>query len=325
MDISICVVTHNQCELLRRCVASCVAEIGRAGVSGEIIVVDNASFDRYPEKFVSLSPMVRVLRNEENLGFSAANNQAIRASSGRYVLILNDDAILLPASLQLMLNRLESDSQVGAVGPQLLNADGTLQRNFTHRRFPHLRGVLCQLLRAEPPLEKCAVTRDLLTLSRDLGRTSEADHLASACFLARRRAIEGVGLYDQGFHYLYEDTDLCFRLKQAGWRIVYLPESKVTHYLSASLMKLSLMERSTIGFQSMLRFFGKHTGPARFCLVRLTVAAVMLLRLPTVILFRMWKAQSVREGWSSSVPRTLRIVRMLLTNVDQHAQSDTAR
>src|SRR5262249_17228480 len=152
----------------------------------------------------------------------------------------------------------------------------TLQRNFTHRRFPHLRGVLCQLLRVEPPLEKCPVTRDLFTLSKDLGRTGEADHLASACFLARRRAIEGAGLYDENFHYLYEDTDLCFRLKQAGWRIIYLAEARITHHLSASLMKLSLMERSTIGFQSMLRFFRKHTGPARFSLVRLTVASVIL-------------------------------------------------
>jgi GT2 family glycosyltransferase len=317
MDLSVCILTHNQPELLPECVASCIAEIGKAGIVGEIIIVDNASSDQYPEKFVSLSPMVRVLRNEKNVGFSAGNNQAIRASSGRYVLILNDDAILLPGSLRLMLNQLESDRQVGAVGPQLLNADGTLQRNFTHRRFPHLRGVLCQLLRLEPPLERCPVTRDLFTLSKDLGRTDEADHLASACFLTRRRAIEGAGLYDENFHYLYEDTDLCFRLKQAGWRIIYLAEARITHHLSASLMKLSLMERSTIGFQSMLRFFGKHTGPARFFLVRLIVASVMLLRLPAVILFRMWKAHSVQEAWSSSVPRTISIVRILLTDGDQ--------
>lgn len=312
VDLSICILTRSQPQLLPECVAACLKEARRAEVTFEIIIVDNASEDRYPEKLLALSPSIRVLRNERNVGFSAGNNQAIRASRGQYVLILNDDAILQEDSLGLMLQELKSDPRIGGVGPRLLNTDGTLQRNFTHLRFPHLRGIICQLLRIEALLDRCTLTRDLFTLSRNLNRTSEADHLASACFLVYRRAIEAVNLYDESFHYLYEDADLCFRLKKAGWRIVYVAEARVSHYKSSSWMELSWLERNTIAFQSMLRFFRKHSHPVRVFLVRLALAVVMLVRLPTVILLRTWKARSIHEGLRSSVSPTLKVIYMLI-------------
>jgi GT2 family glycosyltransferase len=107
MYLSICILTHNQPELLPLCVASCFEEIERAGIAGEVIVIDNASTDRYPEKLRETYPQVRIIRNEQNLGFSAGNNIGIRASQGRYILILNDDAILQPECLNLMFQALD--------------------------------------------------------------------------------------------------------------------------------------------------------------------------------------------------------------------------
>ena len=234
MDLSICILTHSQPELLPECVTSCVQEIESSRLSGEILVVDNASADSYPGRCVALSPMVRVLRSEENLGFSAANNRAIRASRGQYVLILNDDALLNKGSLRLMIERLESSPGLAAVGPKFLNPDGSPQKGFTNACFPQLRHIVCQILMLEPLLERNAWTRDALTVCRNPEKSGEAEHLAGACLLARREALDAIGLFDEGFYYFYEDVDLCFRLRRAGWGVVYLAEARVTQYGSAS-------------------------------------------------------------------------------------------
>src|SRR5215469_5130971 len=135
--------------LLPLCVAACLVEIERSGLASEILIIDNASSDAYPQKVLGLSPLIRIIRNEENLGFSAANNKAIRASRGRYVLILNDDARLDEGSLRLMFDKLESSPRVAAVGPRFLNPGGSIQRGFTNACFPHLRHIVCQILMLE--------------------------------------------------------------------------------------------------------------------------------------------------------------------------------
>src|SRR5215469_14743257 len=104
MDLSICILTHNQPTLLPKCVEACLAEISRSNVSAEVIIIDNASSDGYPIRLASLATMIRVIRNDENRSFSVANNIAIRASQGRFILILNDDAFLQEGSLHCMLH-----------------------------------------------------------------------------------------------------------------------------------------------------------------------------------------------------------------------------
>jgi GT2 family glycosyltransferase len=298
MDLSVCILTHNQPELLAKCVRSCIAEIGRAGISGEIIIVDNASSDSYPQKFVSLSPSVRVLRNEENLGFSAANNQAIRSSSGENVLILNDDAMLEPDSLGIMIRALQSDLKLGAVGPLLVNPDGSVQAGSTNRRFPNIRGSLSPLLHLDRLFERTAFTRDLLTLDKDLGRTGEAEHLSGACLLIRRKALDEVGLFDEGFFYLYEDTDLCYSLKTAGWRILYLAEARVVHYGSASLKRRIRSERDTIFLSSLMYYFKKRAFPGRYLSLKLCLTLVVGLRVPAAALFAAFQRHLTRhERW----------------------------
>lgn len=316
IELSICILTRDQPHLLPICVASCIGEIERAEISAEIVIIDNASIDAYPQRLAHLSSMIRILRHQENLGFSAANNKAIRMSQGRFILILNDDAILQPGSLELMLHRLRSSPSVAAVGPKLLNPDGSLQRNFTNRRSPSLRGILCQLLFVEKMLERNAWTRDLFTMSRDLERSGETDHIAGACFLAKREALEAVGLFDENFYYLYEDGDLCYRLKDAGWQVVYLAEARVTHVGSASLQKLKWPDRNAMAFKSMIYYFQKHSNWARRSLIRLTLALVLLLRLPVTVLRRMWVARSPRLGLRDSIRGSLRAVRVLLLEWD---------
>ena len=314
MDLSVCIVTRNQAVLFSQCVASCVAEMKRAHLEGEIIVVDNASSDGYPERLVSSCPLVRLLRNEQNLSFSAANNLAIRASSGQYVLILNDDAFLYEGSMRRMLECLRTNPQVGAVGPQLLNPDGSVQRGFSNKRHPHLRAMVCDLLGLTPLFDKKAWTRDLFTLHRDDDSGGETDVVAGACILCRRSDLDALGLFDEGFYYGFEDADLCHRIQKAGLKIVYLSEAQATHHGSALMNRLAHPTRDAIYLRGMVYYFKKHTKPLRYVVVRLTLAVAVLVRVPLVAVYRKRRKEDepiVGEG-ARSTPTLLSIVRELL-------------
>lgn len=278
LDLSICILTRSQPLLLPQCVSSCVAEMKRAGACGEIILIDNASSDAYPQAVAKRFPDVRVIRNEQNLDFSPANNEAIRASRGHFVLILNDDTALQEGSLGLLLEQMHSNPRIGAVGPKLLNLDGSPQLGFTNRRFPNLRSLLCHTLTLEGLLQRNALTRDTLTLVRDPDRTGETDHLAGACLLIRREALDAVGLFDERFQFWYEDVDLCRRLKAAGWSLAYVANARVTHYGSASFEKRSAVERDAIYYRSLKYFWKKHHSLASFQIMKITVAGALLAR-----------------------------------------------
>ena len=277
MDLSVCILTHNQPTLLPECVEACLLEIARSRLAAEIIIIDNASADRYPEAVASSFPSTRVIRNEQNLGFSAANNQAIRASCGRMVLILNDDAILLPNSLQLMMIKFESDLGIAAVGPMLLNLDGSIQRHFTNRRFPHVRGIICSMYSFEERLSKRAFTRRLLTLDRDPAQGGKADHLAGACLLLRRVALDRVGLFDESFHYWFEDVDLCYRLKKADWKLIYVAEARVAHHGSASITRIDERQRREMFLASLRLFYKKNKLRAKTLLLNASLALARCL------------------------------------------------
>jgi hypothetical protein len=312
MDLSICILTRNQPDLLPRCVASCLAEIEREGIASEIIIIDNASWDGSPQKAASLSPLVRVIRNEENLGFSKANNIGIRASSGKYVLILNDDAEFRPGALGLLIATMNANPRLGGVGPKFLNADGSFQRGNAPKRFPRLRGVVSELLNLDVVFEKFPVTRDLLTNRRDENRGGEAEQIDCACLLARREALEAVGLFDEGFYFLFEDTDLCYRLDKAGWKLWYIPDAQITHYGGASFKKVMRSERAGMYFEGLVRFFRKHSSPSRFLLFRLTLAGSLCLRMPLAVLFSLSPLGRVRQRWKGTVPIYSKVLRSLL-------------
>jgi GT2 family glycosyltransferase len=275
LDLSVCILTHSQAVLLRRCVAACVSEIERARLAAEIIIIDNASRDRYPDKLAALTPIIRIIRNEENLGFGVANNRAIRMSSGRLVLILNDDAILEEGSLKLMVSRLESDPRIGAIGPSLLNPDGSLQSGYMNKRLPHLRGLVCELLGLDQFLRLNPWTRAWLTMWDDPKNSPEPEQLAGACLLVRRQALDQESLFDEGFYYLLEDADLSYRLRKAGWRILCVQAAHITHHGGATFSRWSPIEQRTNYFRSYTYFFKKHSSPVKYFLVRLALGLVI--------------------------------------------------
>jgi len=311
-DLSVCILTHHQPELLPRCVEAAYAEIERAGIKGEVIIIDNASSDGSPRRVAARFPATRIIRNEENMGFGAANNEAIRISRGQYVLVLNDDALLQEGSLGLLVRKLESGSNIGAVGPKVLNFDGSLQTSCMNKRYPHLRGVAVELLLLDGLLRKNELTRQMLTLWDSQSKRAEPDQLVGACVLARREALDAVGLFDEGFYYVLEDADLCYRLKKGGWRVLCAEEAQVIHYGAAS-MKEEWTESYALAvyLRSLAYFFKKHSSPAKYFLVRMTLGLVLLLRMFLATLRRIVRGSTYAEV-SGRTRAYLRLVRSVV-------------
>ena len=253
-DLSVVIVNWNVCDLLRRCLHS-VFDTHRAA-SVEVIVVDNASTDDSVNMVRTEFPRAHLIANADNRGFPAANNQGIAVAHGRYVLLLNPDTQVLGDLLATMVAFADANPAVGVVGPQLLNPDGSVQSS--RRRFPTLASAFfestwLQLHAPRPILERYYV------LDRPDDAVQDVDWVTGAALMARREAIQQVGLMDEGFFMYSEELDWCRRFREAGWRVVYLPTARIIHHVGKSSEQV--LPARHIHFQtSKVRYFRKHHG-----------------------------------------------------------------
>lgn len=254
MDLSIVIVSWNVADLLLECLKSIAAHPPRGEY--EIWVVDNASSDDTVGRVRSAFPQVRLIANEVNNGFAAANNQAIQQSRGKYVLLLNPDTLVHDQTLQSMLDFLEAHARAGAAGSIYFSPDGSLQKSCMP--FPTVSRELWRLLH----LDKIWAygLYDMERWSRSEPR--EVDTLQGASLMLRRAALEQTGLLDTDYFMYTEEVDLCYRLHRKGWKLFWLPQSRITHYggqstrQDAPKMFLSL-------YGSKVLFFRKHYGEGK--------------------------------------------------------------
>ena len=288
-DLTISIISHNTRSLLKDCLSS-VYEKAK-GVEFEVIVVDNNSSDHTPEMVRRDFPQVRLVENRENLGFARANNQVIRRGKGRYILLLNPDSIFLNNSLSQMIRFMDQHPEVGALGCKILNADHTIQTSTAH--FPNLFTEFLrvfQLKKVVPGIrmrEKIgqrwgrllgSTLREYFRVYWDAERVRPVSWATGACLLARRKAVEEVGLMDEGFFMYYEDTDWCYRMHQKGWKVCYFPFFEVVHYVGESNGKFNpevFVERQ----KSMYHYFGKHRSERVVFLLSFIVRSGLALRL----------------------------------------------
>lgn len=249
-DVSIVIVNWNTRDLLRDCL---IALAANAKVTNETIIVDNGSFDGSVEMLAAEFPGVSVIVNTLNVGFATANNQGLARAGGRYALLLNSDTRVAPDALINLVNFMDTHPQAGACGPQLQNADGTLQPSG--RRFPTLTSTLGELLPA-PERWRRKWRGDLE--ARDYNQICPVDELSGAALCARRTALEQVGFLDEDFFFLGEDIDLCWRLKSAGWQVFYVPTARVMHYWGSSRNRASSYHISLLSQRSYYLLFRKH-------------------------------------------------------------------
>ena len=300
IDVSVVIVNWNTRDLLAQCLKSVFETAGDLKL--EVFVVDNASSDVSADMVRHEFPQVQIIENQENVGFARANNQAIRQSAGRYVLLLNSDTQARPGALRTLVNALDSLSRAGAGGPRLLNPDGTLQpmchpmttiwREFWY--LLHLDGIV--------RLSTYNMTHWDATVAHPV------DVVSGACLLLRREALQEIGLLDERYFMYAEEVDFCYRLAERGWEVYWLPMAEVMHMGGGSTRQVS-DEMFLQLYKSKYLFFKKTQGwfgGQLFKLILFIAAVLRILASPAAFVFR----RDRRDHW---LMKTRQYYRLLVT------------
>ncbi len=257
-NLTIIIVTWNTRDLTRGCLAS--IEKADPRHIWEVVVVDNASADGTPEMIRAIFPWVRLRCNDRNLGFGRAHNLVLRETSSEFVLLLNSDTLLPAEAVSELLRFMDSHPDVGLAGGQLIYPDGRLQNSIAF--FPSLlteltnKSLLQKLFPKKFPGKRHRFTSPV-----------EVDSVIGAAMMIRMEALKSVGFFDEGYFFFLEETDLCLRLKQRGWKVYFLPHVRIIHLQGRSVRQVK--PRARVEYQrSLIRFFEKSHGPAAGWVIR---------------------------------------------------------
>ena len=275
-DLSLVIVSYNTAPLLAACLRSVERALGDAALprGAEVWVVDNASADNSAAMVAAEFPSVRLIANESNRGFSAANNQAVRQAGGRYLLLLNPDTELLGDALPALMTYLEEHPDVAMVTGRLVNPDGSHQHSAF--RLPGLWQAFLDLFPLHPRLIESRLNGRYP--QEAYAAPFEIDHSLGACMLVRREAVAQVGPLSEDYFLYCEEIDWCWRLKAAGWRIVCVPAARVLHHAGAATRQ----QRATsfvLLYRSRFTLYDRIHPPWRRLAFRAIVALGMLKEL----------------------------------------------
>ncbi len=250
--LSIVIVHHGTPDLLASCLRSIADSPLR--VPHEVLVLDNASDPPLPAGFEARWPALRLVRNRQNIGYSRAVNQGVRLARGDLLLILNPDIEVRGDAIGEMVRFMDATPEAGIVGSRLLNADGSVQ--FSCRTFYDWRTLLWRRTPLGRLFPRSAIVRRHLMADWDHASVREVDWLIGACLLVRRQAIDRVGLMDERFFMYFEDVDWCYRMRQAGCKVFYLPSAEMMHHHRRESAS-PLDRRFLVHLMSMLRYADK--------------------------------------------------------------------
>lgn len=274
IDVSICIVNWNAEALLHDCLRSIYGHSGES--SFEVIVVDNASNDTSAAMVSRDFPQVRLLVNDTNVGFAQANNQAFQITEGRYLLLLNNDTLVLPGMLDTMVQFMDTQSSAGIAGCKNLNPDGSLQPSC--RSFPSLPIMFFRALSLDRLWPDNRWTGANYMSYWDHATIREVDVVKGSCMLVRREILQEVGPLDPSFFFYFEEIDWCHRARQKGWKTYFVPDAVVIHYGGQSSGQQSGRMRVAY-YQSLLRYFQKHHGQPTDLVVRMCAILEISLRM----------------------------------------------
>jgi GT2 family glycosyltransferase len=283
MKLSVVIVSYNVKYHLEQCIRSVIR--ASEGLDAEIWVVDNASSDGSIGYLQVLFPDVHYISNAENVGFSRANNQAIRKSGGEYVLLLNPDTIVAEDTLRGCVDFLDTHPEVGATGVRMLNADGTFAPE-SRRGLPTPFTSFCKMTGLSALFPKSHVFGRYYMKYLDENKANPIEVISGAFNMLRRKALDETGLLDEDFFMYGEDIDLSCRLLKAGWQNYYLPYY-ILHYKGESTQKSSF-RYVHIFYQAMLIFFNKHYR-RRYLLVSYLIRLAVIFRAILDVLIRAFR------------------------------------
>lgn len=251
-DFSIIIVNWETRELLRKCLES----VRKYGAWAETIVVDNGSGDSSAEMIREAYKWVRLIENNENLGFARAINQGIRVSTGEYILLLNSDAELTAGALEEMIGCMNQESKIGICGPRLVYPDGQEQKS--HGNLPRLRDEIWGLMGFSNMLPTLWRKSGEKPHSSSYKSVVETGILSGASMMVRRSVLDDVGCLDERYFMFSEEIDLCKRAREAGWKVVLVSTAVVIHLGGGSTGFTS--RRVLQLYKGKLQYFEKHAG-----------------------------------------------------------------
>ncbi|HYC79442.1 MAG TPA: glycosyltransferase family 2 protein [Candidatus Binatia bacterium] len=277
MDLSVIILNYNTKGLLRDCLKSVLASTG--SYKTEVIVADNGSADGSIEMVRSEFPQVKLLENGRNLGFAKGNNEAIKMASGRHVMLLNSDTVVKPDAFEKMISKADSDPMIGALGPKILLANGQLDPS-SRRNFPNPANSFFRLF----GLKRFSN----YNIAGPVDQEMEVESIMGACMLVPRTVIEKVGMLDEEFFFYGEDLDWCYRIKEAGYKVVYYPAAQILHLKSASSRQIPF-KIVKVAYTAMKIFYRKHYAPKYPVVFNWLVYAGINLRMYLVMFINLFR------------------------------------
>jgi N-acetylglucosaminyl-diphospho-decaprenol L-rhamnosyltransferase len=283
VNLSCIIVNYYSSASLKNCLESVYRTLRK--ISFEVIIVDNSQNDPGMAPLIESYPQVRVIQNATNVGFAKANNQAALSAQGKTLLFLNPDTILADQAIEEMVAYLESNPDIGALGPKILNTNGSLQ--YSCRRFPTLMTGFFNrysLLSRWFPDNRYTVQYLMKDYNHDENR--EVDWMSGCCLMVPSNTFEQAGGFDEHYFLFNEDIDLCRAIGQNGFKIMYFPLAKITHHVSTSNSKVPariIIKRH----RGMKHYYGKHHG--KNPLTKMAVNFAITLRCLSQLVFNIFK------------------------------------
>ena len=281
MDLSIVIVNYNTKELTRKCLRSVFAS--KTNFQYEVWVVDNGSKDGSIEMVKAEFPQVKLIEAGENLGFSKGNNLALKQATGRYLLLLNSDTEIESNTLEVSGRYLDTYQDVGAMGCKVLLPNGELDK-ACRRKFPNPANAFLRLF----GLKKYSN----YNIDTPIDEEVEVDSVMGAYLMVRKYVVDKVGYLDEDYFMYGEDIDWCWRIKEAGYKIMYVPTCKITHfkYGSSQTIPFRIIRMS---HKAMEIFYRKHYAKKYFFLFNWLVYLGINLRMYLVLFVNLFRKKKI--------------------------------
>jgi GT2 family glycosyltransferase len=294
MKLSICIVNFNAKGYLRKCLESIYANSSKENF--EIIVIDNASSDGSHEMIEQNFKKVRLIKNSENLGFAKANNQALKASNGEYLFVLNNDTIVSNNALDILIKFMDEHPEAGTCGPLILNSDDTMQRQCKRgfptfwNSFAYYSGLWKLFLENQWWRKNFG---GYFLLNKPDEQICEVDCLSGAAMMVKRELLEKVGLMCEDYIMYWDDIDWCYRIKKVGWKIYYVPLAKIIHFGGAGGSQLHAFKNLWYFHRGACLFYRRYLAPHYFFLINLLYYSGVWFAFSLKLLLNLFRKEKV--------------------------------
>jgi GT2 family glycosyltransferase len=288
IELSILIVSWNVRDFVLACLDSIFQHT--AGVEYEIILVDNASKDQTAAAVRQKFPTVKIIQNDENLGFAAANNRGLAMANGHYLVLLNPDTKLTENTFRRIIDSFAQHPEVGAIGCKLVNGEGEIDFQCA-KNMPTIGNHIFEpyVAKVFPGLMKSFVMRDWDHLD-----SREVELLSGACLAIRREVYGRVGQLDAAMFMYVEDVEYCHRIRQAGWKLFYLSDTSIIHYGGEST-KQNKHALQAENVRNLRKFFSKYRSPLYGYIFELLVILEYGVKYVLLLLLKGWRPQCRHE------------------------------